>query len=247
MKRRLISFLLCISFLCSLLAVPASASTSADYNGLDICDVTIVDSTSVSIPYSEFQGLMDVLPIVAQMPRFKNMQQTGSEVTLTPQDIWIMYMYCGSSLDTSAFLEAYENKTISVSYNNGAFNVFTHAEPTPLVTRGGEDISETTQHIASTKPDTGYSIYVEVTARCREKWYGGSNVSFEFLSYSMSDPVLSPNADSSYKLDTITATRTENSKGSGATAWFNIWISTLHNGLSTMDYPAHRQFKWGNQ
>lgn len=245
MKRRLISFLLCITLLSSLLVVPAGASTSAAYNGLDICDVTIVDSTNVIISYTEYQEMMSNLPIIAEMPQFQSLQSVNANITLTPQDLWVVY--CASAKDMESVRSAYEGKTLSISYKDGTFLIIASGDTTTISTRGGEDISYTTDYIEKTNHGTKYTIHVDITASCLQKWAGGSTAYFEYLGYSMSEPTLGPGADSSYKIDLISKTKCNHSNGSDVNAWMDFWISTPHLPYSTLDYPAHLHFTWGNK
>lgn len=206
MLKKIISCIISTMLMASIsLATFATENTSVDF--LNQHNITVSGENSL-ISSDEFQELLKCSPKASDIIGTKT--AGGDMVTLTPEDVVILYVYNATSDHIiQSKLDELENTNISAQYKeSGDYFLVTESKYAVMPSGGSDYIQRSkTSYAGNIQNKYGCKVVVDVTFR--QVWQGGSSSYSEYISHTTTRLPASgyPN------MATITRENTKNSWG----------------------------------
>lgn len=213
--------------------------------GISDWNVTLVDEQEFLLPTEIFWDMREA-KMVTDASWFQSFD-TGSEyVAMNSSELFTLWCYTEDADELAARRAEYENKYVSISYSDGVFDVISSGKSLPSDTLPCAiqtyDTRSITREKANVKTQVG--VKVTVTVEVCATWNGNTSVYFEVTDISYTSEK-SSNPGAPY-LDPVTDIKTQQSAGSHATAYANVWVETQTGLFSFSTWPAPFQFRWEN-
>lgn len=246
MKKRLCATALCFLLSLSVLSVPVLANDSPEKHfNIPDYNVTIVNSNNIYISNAEFETLIGLLPELREIPSVTRTLESHDDVVLTPYDLWNMYLVANAPNGMDQIAEIYGGKEISIAYlGDSVIRITMTQDIDSTITRGGDVITTRTDSNDFYYFGNRYGLHIDVTARAREVWNGGTNTFFAYIDYNMVESD-STNTGAWHR-DTVVDIREEHSPKNklSEAAYLKLWIQTANMPLNFYGNP-HIEFTWG--
>lgn len=91
---------------------------TSSYGRLSTYDITVVEREGATVSRAEFLYMLCSIPETMDCPRFRYLEIFGGpQITLTPTDVLVFFLYSGDEEAIISTRETYQGKPVSVTYH----------------------------------------------------------------------------------------------------------------------------------